>query len=234
MCGSRRRVIELKGDVMYWSDEKLESLTAAELKNLLKNVGTQLAAGKVSNQVADDLCARIEARIGAMRKIAACGKRLPRTATLEHRVAAEIGRIAEELAIRYDLSPETARKLSGGTTRFVPHKLTDKSGLAKTSGAMKEGKLAIDRYISYRVRDEIVSLAFILFKGEPEENGRYYVIGTDGVFAEGQKFSEILAGKGDYGWSPAFTRRMFARPFAELEAAAASYSLLVEKLAPHL
>jgi hypothetical protein len=146
----------------------------------------------------------------------------------------ELGGVAEALGKRFDLTAQTARKLSIGSSRFMPHSLTAKNGEAKTGGAMKEGKLAIDRYISYRLRDELISLAYILFKEEPEENGRYYLVGTEGVFTGGQKFSEVLAGKANYGWSPAFTDRMYAQPFTELAEAAAAYETLIAKLAPRI
>ena len=219
---------------MYWTDERLEPLTPTELKNLLNNVGTQLAAGRVTAIVAEDICRRIGTRISTIRKTKLRGTRAPRAITLEKRVAVELGGFAEELAKRFDLSAETARKRSVGAARFVPHNLTAKNGEAKTGGAMKEGKLAIDRYISYRLGDTLVSLAFILFKDEPEENARYYVIGTDDVMSDGQRFTELLAEKTGYGWSPAFTARMNVASFAGLSPAAVAYEALVAKLAPKL
>lgn len=219
---------------MEWTDERLEPLTSVELKNLLNNVGTRRAAGRVSTEDAEDLCRRIEARMSAVRKARFHSTRPPRPMTFEKRVAIELGGIAEALAKRYDLSPATARNLSVGAKNFKAHNLTAKNGEAKTGGAMKEGKLAIDRYISYRVGESLVSLAFILFKDEPEENARYYVIGTDDVMTEGQRFAELLADKTGYGWSPAFTARMNVACFEESGLATVAYEALIAKLAPAL
>jgi hypothetical protein len=219
---------------MEWTDERLEPLTPMELKNLLHNVGTRLAAGRVSTEVADDLCRRIEARMSAVRKAKFHGSRAPRELTLEKRVAIELGVVAEALAKRYDLSPETAIKLSAGAKNFKAHNLTAKNGEAKTGGAKKEGKLSIDRYLSYRVGESLVTLAFILFKDEPEEAARYYVMGTDDVMLEGQRFAELLADKTGYGWSPAFTARLNVGRYDDLGLAASAYEALIAKLAPAL
>lgn len=218
--------------IARWTDEKLDGLKPAELQNLLKNTGNFLSAGKISKADCDELCKRIEERLISQRKSRLHGSRTPRAATLEKRIAVALGAVAEALAKRYDLSPETARKLSAGARNFKPHNLTAKNGEAKTGGAMQEGKLAIDRYISYRVADDIVSLAFILFKDEPEENGRYFLVGTDAVLADGARLTEALAGKAGYGWSAAFTQRMNAVSFDSLPEAAAAYEALVAKLAP--
>lgn len=220
--------------VVRWTDEKLAALKAPELQNLLTNVGAFLAAGKISQADCEDLSKRIKEQLVLQRKVRLQGARTPRAATLEKRVAVALAGVADELAKRYDLSPETARSLSVGAKNFKAHNLTAKNGEAKTGGAMQEGKLAIDRYISYRVKDDIVSLAFILFKGAPEEEGRYFLVGTDSVLAEGHRFGDALAGKADYGWSAAFTARMNAVTFTELAPAAAAYEALVAKLAPRL
>jgi hypothetical protein len=172
--------------------------------------------------------------MSAVRKARFQGTRPPRALTFEKRVAIELGGVALALASRYDLSLETARNLSAGAKNFKAHNLTAKNGEAKTGGAKKEGKLEIDRYISYRVGESLVSLAFIQFKDEPEENARYYVIGTDDVMTEGQRFTELLADKTGYGWSPAFTARMNVVSFDESGLATVAYEALIAKLAPAL
>jgi len=55
--------------------------------------------------------------------------------------------------------------------------------------------MAIDRYISYRVRDTRASLAFLLFPGEPDAAGRYVLLATDDLL-DGEPPSEALCAAG--------------------------------------
>ncbi len=217
---------------MLWTDDRLAKLTTPELKNLLVNLPVAAKAHRMTEAEAADTCVRIQAMMTKARSNAVRAQRGLRPMTLDRKVAIDLGAFAESLGKRYDLTPETAKSLSAGMKGFRSHNLTAKNGEAKTGGAMKEGKLAIDRYISYRVRDVIVSLAFILFKDEPEENGRFFLVASDEVLSEGESFTELLGGKADYGWSAAFTARMNAMSFTDLATAGAQYEVLIAKLAP--
>ncbi|MCU0952202.1 MAG: hypothetical protein MUC68_14380 [Burkholderiaceae bacterium] len=48
---------------MNWTDEKLASLSEAELLSLLSNLATQRSSGRVADTVADELTVRIHARL---------------------------------------------------------------------------------------------------------------------------------------------------------------------------
>jgi hypothetical protein len=61
------------------------------------------------------------------------------------------------LAREYDLSRDTAVKLSQTVKRFQPHSLTDAKGDAKLGGYQRTGLAKIDRYVSYRVGDKYVT-----------------------------------------------------------------------------
>jgi hypothetical protein len=50
---------------LVWTDEKLAALDTKQLGNLLDNLKTQLASGRVSTEVAEDLEKRIESRLPA-------------------------------------------------------------------------------------------------------------------------------------------------------------------------
>jgi hypothetical protein len=50
---------------IVWTDERLAALDATQLGNLLDNLPIQVAAGRVSEEVAADLEARIESRLPA-------------------------------------------------------------------------------------------------------------------------------------------------------------------------
>ena len=214
-----------------WTDEKLDALDVAGRRNLLANIRIGATAGKIGTDDAEQLIARLELKL----KSTPVRQRKVRNAshvTLEKRVARTLGALAEELATRYDLTPETATQLSAGTKRFKAHALTDKRGEAKTGGAVKEGKIAIDRYISYRVGDSLVSLAFVLFVGEAVDRARYFVMGTTDVLDEGEPFATALPDGASYGWSAGFVERMNTLSFVDLPAASVRYEALVAKLAP--
>jgi hypothetical protein len=214
-----------------WSDDELAKLSVAELINLRVNLQEQQRKGRLTASEAEATEERIRAHI-ATRKRPTRTARKPSHATLEQRVARQLGQFAERLNAKYDLSEETARRGSLGTKGFKPHSLTDKQGNAKTGGSMKGGRTSIDRYISYRVRDSLVSLGFLLFSGQTDEEGRFVLFSTDDVLSEGEPLNDFVPPESDYGWSPSFSARMRALPFVDFESAAARYEALIAKLAP--
>ena len=219
---------------MKFSDEDLAKLSADELRTLLANLRNAVATQRVSKAEADNTAERIRTLL-SKRPAKGRNRRAAGAATLERRVAEALGRVAEQLGRRYDLSAETAKRLSVGTKNFKAHQLTDKNGLAKTGGSMKGGRMSIDRYISYRVRDSTVSLAFLLFPGQPEDAGKYVVIATDDLMTAGDPLDTLVPEKSnEYGWSPAFRERMRAVPFESLDDAARRYEDLIAKVAPRL
>ena len=152
---------------MLWTVEKIATLSLSEVKNLLEN------ANRKGNLEVVSLC---EAELISRKPISKAAFALPegfirvaRTAvgkSLESDVSELLVGVAKELAAKYDLGPEKARSLSLGTKRFIPHKLLDKKGNAKTGGAQKAGRVVFDRYISYRLRDDNYALVGILLDGD--------------------------------------------------------------------
>ena len=98
--------------------------------------------------------------------------------------------VAAELQRKYDLSPARARTLSEGTKKFIPHNLTDKSGKAKVGGAQRQGRVIFDRYISYRVRDDVCALSVIMLTEEPDVP-QYQVIGSAALIKDGKPTIEL-------------------------------------------
>ena len=144
---------------MLWTVEKIATLSLAELKNLLEN------ATRKGNQEVVTLCeAELSSRKPKPKAAFAMPEgfvRVTRTAlgkSLESDVSDLLVGVAKELAAKYDLGPEKARSLSLGTKRFIPHKLLDGKGNAKTGGAQKKGQVVFDRYISYRLQDDLYAL----------------------------------------------------------------------------
>jgi hypothetical protein len=83
-------------------------------------------------------------------------------------VCKQLRLIGGALACKYDLSKATARLLSKGTKGFYAHKFTSDSGDPKIGGAQLTGALKLDRYISYRVRNDVFALSAVAsFDDEP-------------------------------------------------------------------
>src|SRR5450631_2651791 len=145
-----------------WSDVRIAALSDQDLKNLLVNATRKSVAGVVT------LCqAEIEKRDAEKPRNSA----KPRTELkqFEHEMSAELAAVGKQMAEKYDLSEETAKAKSAGVKGFRSHKLLDAKGYAKLGGHQRDGSVAVDRYISYRLGNGIVSLGVWLLKDAPIE-----------------------------------------------------------------
>ncbi len=151
-----------------WSDERIAALSDQDLKNLLVNAERKSAAGVIAQCKAE-----IEKRDAAKPRKAA----KPRTEVkeFEHEMSAELAAVGKEMAEKYDLSEETAKARSAGVKGFRAHKLLDAKGYAKLGGHQRDGTVAVDRYISYRRGNDIVSLGVWLPKDAPIEDHEFHV-----------------------------------------------------------
>ena len=159
------RVGKELGVAIVWDETRIAALTNVDLLQLLEN------AVSLQNALVKDLCEREIARRPASVK-----SKRSRSATSpdplrnrETELSAELGAFASGLAKKYDLSADTAREKSKGILRFQPHQLTQSNGTAKLGGLQRAGKCKIDRYISYRLRDRVISLNVYLAK-DVEDN----------------------------------------------------------------
>jgi hypothetical protein len=143
-----------------WTKEKINELSVQEISALQENARIR------GNSEITDLCADVLATKKPLRKT----RTTSTTKTLEAECSHQLSEFAIQLSNKYDLSAETATKKSEGTKGFRSHKLTSKDGQAKLGGQQRTGKVGIDRYISYRVKNDLVSLgAWLISKDSPEE-----------------------------------------------------------------
>lgn len=215
---------------MDWTDEKLAGLDTPQLKSLLQNLRIQRESGRVTDETAEDLTRRITARLPA--SALTVRRTRPRAlALLDARIAASLGGLANALSQRYDLSEETARLMSVGIAGFKPQAATDKRGLAKTGSSVKNGNMAIDRFIAYRVRDSLASLAYLLGPDEPQEKGRYVILATSDLLEAGVPIAEVMPASRDYGWSRESRERMRAQTVENYAEAQKVYESLIARVA---
>lgn len=218
---------------MNWTDEKLAALSKEQLITLFENLQTQRETGRVTPQAADDLSRLITERLPT-NALTPRRKRARSHVLLEEKAAQELGELAATLASRYDLTAETAKQLSNGVKGFKPQALTDRHGAVRAGSSMKDGRMAIDRHISYRVRDSLASLAFLLFPDQPEASARYVVLATNDLLQEEVPSEEYGPVAQDYGWSEASRARMRAAPTADFAEARTRYEELIARVATPL
>jgi hypothetical protein len=177
---------------MIWTAEKIAELSIVDLKSLLVNV---TAKGKLEFAV---LC---ETELLARKPKPTSAFALPegfvkvtRTAVsraLEKDVCELLLGFANELLLKYDFSPEKARSLSTDTKRFAPQKLLGARGKPKTGGFQKSGRVVFDRYISYRLKNDVYALVCLLIDGEDESGVRYLVLGSPNVLSNFKPLQEL-------------------------------------------
>jgi hypothetical protein len=202
-----------------WSDDRIAALSDQDLKNLLVNAERKSVADVIAQCKAE-----IEKRDAAKPRKAS----KPRTELkeFEHEVSGQLAAVGKEMAEKYDLSEETAKANSAGVKGFRSHKLLDAKGYAKLGGHQRDGTVAVDRYISYRRGNGIVTLGVWLPKDAPIEDHEFHVSAPAEMIEGGKTFSEARPGVSEK--DAAETRHM--RVFKDLPSAAAAFDAALAKI----
>src|SRR5438067_13765692 len=134
-----------------WSDDRIAALSDQDLKNLLVNAERKSVAAGIPQCKAET-----EKRDAAKPRKPA----KPRTELkeFEHDMSGQLAAVGKEMAEKYDLSEETAKAKSAGVKGFRSHKLLDAKGFAKLGAHQRDATVSVDRYISYRRGNDIVTL----------------------------------------------------------------------------
>jgi hypothetical protein len=223
---------------MDWTDERLAQLDKEQLLNLLGNLATQRASGRVGEATATELETRIRARLPA-RATAVRRKRARSEVLLEARVAQELGALAAELATRFGLghdpagavrAPGAAAPVAVGAARAGRMTaLVDSKGHARTGHSVKTGAAAIERYIASRTQDSLAGLAYILLPDSPHTSGRYVLLATEDLLDEAVADNEYTPLAQQHAWSAAARARLRALPMPNLAEAAQRYESLLQR-----
>jgi hypothetical protein len=202
-----------------WSDEKLAALADKDLKTLLANA---------ERKAATDLVAKCTAELE--KRDAAKPRKGPKPRTelkeFEHNVSGEIAAVGKEMAEKYDLSEETAKAKSAGVKGFRSHKLLDAQGYAKLGGSQRDGTVAVDRYISYRLGNDIVTLGVWLLKDAPIDAHEFHVSGPAAMIEGGKSFAEVRPGTSE---KDAQETKLILT-FKDLPSAAAAFDAALAKI----
>lgn len=177
---------------IFWNSERISALSLQDVKNLLENAATR------NNEELVSLCnAELISRKPKPKPIVGMPDgfvrvtRSERSKLKESDVSHLLVDLANKLSNRFDFSVEKARALSIGHKRFIPHKLLDSKGKAKTGGAQKAGRVVFDRYISYRLQDDVFALLGILLNEEDEAGVRYQVLGPSSILTNFKPLEEL-------------------------------------------
>jgi hypothetical protein len=203
-----------------WSDDRIAALSDQDLKNLLVNAERKSAAGIVAQCKAEmDKRGAAKPRKGPK----------PRTELkeFEHAMSEQIAEIGKAMAAKYDLSEATAKARSAGVKGFRSHKLLDAKGYAKLGGNQRDGTVAVDRYISYRRGNDIVTLGVWLLKDAPVEDHEFHVSAPAEMIEGGKPFAEVRPGFAEKELQD--TRQI--RAFKDLPSAAAAFDAALAKIA---
>lgn len=169
---------------IQWSKERIELLSTAEVQSLRENALTKGYADVAAS------CDQVLSTRKPIRQSGVSRSSSP-TKILESECAKQLSDLAVFLSSKYDLSPATATKLSVGVKGFRAHQLTAKNGQAKLGGDQRTGKVAIDRYISYRLGNEPVALTALLLSQESEEGLIWQVLGSEKHFQKFESFTDL-------------------------------------------
>jgi hypothetical protein len=202
-----------------WSDDRIAALSDQDLKNLLAN-----AERKAVAEVIAQCKAEMERRDAARPRRAT--KQHTELKEFEHDVSGRLAAVGKEMAEKYDLSEETAKAKSADVKGFRSHKLLDAKGYAKLGGHQRDGTVAVDRYISYRRGNDVVTLGVWLLKDAPIEDHEFHVSAPADMIEGGKPFSEVRPGISEKDLQQ--TRHI--RAFKDLPSAAAAFDAALAKI----
>jgi hypothetical protein len=202
-----------------WSDDRIAALSDQDLKNLLINAERKSAA---------EIIAQCKAELEKRDALKPRKTAKPRTELkeFEHDVSGQLAAVGKQMAEKYDLSEATAKAKSEGVKGFRSHKLLDAKGYAKLGGHQRDGTVAVDRYISYRRGNDIVTLGVWLAKDAPLEDHEFHVSGPAAMIEGGRSFAEVRPGVSEK--DHAETRHI--RAFKDLPSAAAAFDTALAKI----
>ena len=167
-----------------WTDDRLAALSDSDLKNLLANA---------ERKSVDDLVARCQAELEKRNALKPRKAAKPRTELkdFERDMSAQLAVVGRRMAEKYDLSEETAKAKSAGVKGFRAHKLVGSDGQAKLGGLQRAGFVAVDRYISYRRGNDIVSLGVFLPKDQDISEHKFFVIAPQSMLDRAEPVDAI-------------------------------------------
>jgi len=168
-----------------WGKDKIEALTTEEVRNLLNNASERNRPDIV------DICTEVLASRRIRSRSHSNSNRSNGLKGIEHEFDQKLVELQNELDLQYDLSVSTAKNLSQGVRGFKAHEQLSAKGRSKTGAHQTKTKqLAIDRYISYRLKDSTCALICLQFLDD--ELFRFHVMGPSALLTNDYKDPQTL------------------------------------------
>jgi hypothetical protein len=201
-----------------WTDDRIAALSDSDLKNLLVNA---------ERKSVDDLIARCRTELEKRNALKPRKASKPRTELkeFEHAMSVQLADVGKQMAEKYDLSEETAKAKSSGVKGFRAHKLVGSDGQAKLGGLQRAGFVAVDRYISYRRGNDIVSLGVFLPKDREISEHKFFVIAPQAMLDRGEPVDAI---RDNHGQKQSADSGL---AFGDLDSAAEAFDKVLAKMA---
>ena len=169
---------------IVWSKDRVQALSTAEVLALQEN------ARKKGNLDIAATCDQALSTRTLVRRSSGT-RSAPSTKILEADCGKQLSEFAHYLSSKYNLSAKSALMKSVDVKGFRLHQLTSKKGQAKLGGDQRKGRVAIDQYISYRVRNEPISLTALLISKESDKGLVWQVLGSRHHFENFRTYSKL-------------------------------------------
>jgi hypothetical protein len=163
------------------------------------------------------------------RKLRASGTRkngrAPSIVSAEKELITALEKLGRSLLEKYDLSVETARKLSKGF-KYAPHSF---DGKAKVGGAKLLGRVAVNKALSYRLKEDVFAIAGVLEHDAPAESMTFMVLAPKEFLANPIPLIELIPSlkEGD-----SLGNISVGQHFNNFDDAAELYASIIERIAP--
>lgn len=178
--------------MLNWTQELVAALTTEGISNLRAN-----AAQKRDQVQAADIIIWCDAELLVRKPNKQTAGRRARPhdeRNAEAQADAQLTALAKGLQSQYDLSSGTAKRLPAGIKGFRAHELLSRKGATKVGGFQRNGKLALDRYISYRLMNDLIKLEYLLLNDRPTEEARWLVVAPQNLMPEGMPIVDQVSG----------------------------------------
>jgi len=154
--------------------------------------------------------------------------RAPSVVEAEKQTSALLVESIQALNRKYDLSKETAKKLSEGVPNFRAHNLLSAEGKAKVGGAKMKGRVAINNFVSYRLKSDIFALCVVLEHEKPVSEMKYIVLAPKSFLSNYKALDKLIpiTEEDDLGLIEG------GQEFKSYGEALESFSSLIDKVAP--
>lgn len=151
--------------------------------------------------------------------------REPSIVAAEKALDVELTKLGKSLLEKYDLSPQTARKLSKGF-KYREHSFT---GESKVGGAKRLGRVAVNKALSYRLKEDVFAIAGVIEFNEPAENISFMVLAPSEFLSNPTPLMELIPSLKE---TDDLGNISMGQLFNNFDDAADFYASILERIAP--